>query len=278
MKLITILLLGLVVGGCGQTGRTMTEIPSSTDSSSASGGFGSGTGSGGLGSLTDAAKTLSETPSTGDAKTDAVIQDSASTLDKYADTATQVMQSSQSGNTNQAIQYAKSMESLRAEFPPLVDRLNNVGMDSLAVYFSNLYSRNPVWRFVHTSPNKHLYSTDLAWTLAAASPGGYRVEGVAFQLYRNPGPNRVAVKECVNTKNGIIFLSVDPGCEGLADADWGIVGYGVLSQPDGNHLPMYRAWNPADNDIVSTIWDAEIRAVAAAGYQVVFQGFWVPHF
>ncbi len=272
MKLTSLLLLCLVLVACGQTGRPTTSIPSSSGDSSS--GLGSGIGS--LGSMSDTAKTLSEMPSSGDEKTDSVVKDSATALQNYADTAEQTIQASQNGSRNQAYQYAQNLDTLRTSFGPLVDRLNDVGMANFAAYFSALLTTNPIWRFYRTNPNRHIYTADLANTLPRITSVGYVLEGIAFLMYRNAGPNRVAVKQCVNSTTGIIFLSHDPACEGLATQDWGILGYAAAAKTDASHVPMYRAWNPADNDIVSSMSDVEVGQVRAGGYQVIFQGFWVP--
>lgn len=283
MKRILSLALFLLLNACSNPSadRSLVDRVDSGNGGSLGGGGAQDLGGQTLpmgGALKDATESLKELPKTGDTKTDSAVADSIETLSSYAGSADDLIAASQARRTSEATRLARQLESLQAALGPLASRLDEAGLNAYAAFLRSLYDRHQVWRMYNPSVQRHAYVTDPLVGVQNLGPGGYYLEGVGFQLYKNPGPDRVGLKECVNANNGCVFLSTDPNCEGLATNDWGILGYAVTRPPDARHFPLYRGWLPSNNDILSSIWDVELHHMAALGFQLVFHGVWVPSY
>jgi hypothetical protein len=112
----------------------------------------------------------------------------------------------------------------------------------------------PVYRFFDGRQN-HFLTLSYQEGIGA----GMRYEGVAFQVYSQPRPGRIALYRCYNVGGSDHMVSSAANCETPTYRNEGLYGY-VDSQPNfQSRVAIVRFFNPRSGDHL-TQYDADLSA------------------
>lgn len=117
---------------------------------------------------------------------------------------------------------------------------------------------------IHRSTGKEHFYTDNSTEAACC---GFTVEALNyFYLYNTTAPDTAAFYRCYNTTNGLHFYTTSSTCEILgAGAVESVMGFIGTKETCGS-VPLYRLWNPGNNDHVFTTDAGERASLIGSGW------------
>jgi hypothetical protein len=130
--------------------------------------------------------------------------------------------------------------------------------------------------FVYRYAWKTAVDADHSFGLAKVPPTGYKFDGFAFVLFKDPGADRVPLFQslciaCTDHKQQIDIQEDYPTYK-----DPQLLGYCGSSQSGLTPKPLYRLYNEALSDHTVTIYESEVAAAEDQGYVLESTLCWVP--